>query len=156
MITKNLTNKLLKVILTTLILVSSAISCSTASYNTYDYDYSIMDIQKAVAENLPQGLGRTNENRRIFYSKKFTVNQAKKGAIPLVMRVAIQGDRRPYGLAVDVRRVAPNIANYEEAFNYGTEFEGGVSLAKRVVTRIEDQLAQRRKSKNIFDDFRPF
>jgi len=156
MITKNLINNLLKTILTILLLSSSLVSCSTASYSTYDYDYSILDIQKAVAENLPQGLGATNSNRRVFYSKKFTVNQVKKGAIPLVMRVAIQGDRRPYGLAVDVKRVAPNIANLEEAFNFGTEFQGGISLAKRVVTRIDDQLAQRRKNKNIFDDFRPF
>ncbi len=136
-------------------------ACSTASYATYDYDYSIMDIQSAIVENLPQGLGATNENRRVFYSKKFTVTQEKteqekKGKIPLVMRVLIDGDRRPYGLAVDVRKVAPNISKVDEAFNYGTEFQGQVSLAKRVVSRIEDQLAQRRKNKNIFDDFRPF
>lgn len=115
-----------------------------------------MDIQKAVADNLPQGLGKTNENRRVFYSKKFTISQEKKGTIPLVMRVVIQGDRRPYSLALNVKRVAPDIANVEEAFEFGAEFPGENSLAKRVVTKIDDQLAQRRKNKNIFDDFRPF
>lgn len=132
------------------------VGCSTPSFSTYDYDYPILDIQKAVADNLPQGLGATNVNRRILYSKKFTVSQEKKGKIPLIMRVVINGDRRPYSLEVGVKKVAPDIANLEEAFNFGNDFKGQDSLAKRVVTRIEDQLAKRRKNKNIFDDFTPF
>lgn len=130
--------------------------CSTASYTTYDYDYSILDIQKAVTENLPEGLGATNPNKRVFYSKKFSVAQTKKRKIALIMRVIINGDRRPYGLSVDVKRVSPKISNIEDAFNFGDDFKGQVSLAKRVVTKIEDQLAQRLKNKNLFDDFRPF
>lgn len=131
-------------------------ACTTPSYSTYDYDYSIEDIQKSIADNLLSGVGFVNSNRRIFYSKKFTLNQDKKKGIPLVMRVIINGDRRPYGLDFETRKVAANIANIEEAFNFGEEFRGQLSLAKRVVTKIEDQLAQRRKNKNIFDDFKPF
>lgn len=151
--------RIFNILLSTLLLSSCVIAldgCSTSAYSTYDYNYSIMDIQKAVVENLPQGMGATNPNRRVFYSKKFSVSQDKKGKIPLIMRIVINGDRRPYGLDVEVRRVSAKVANIEEAFDYGTDFKGQISLAKRVVSHIEDQLAQRRKNKNLFDDFRPF
>lgn len=130
--------------------------CSTGAYSTNGYDYSISDIQKSLADNLPEGLGATNTNRRVFYSRRFTVNQEKKKRIPLVMRVIIESDRRPYGLTFEVRKVSPNTDNLIDAFNDGDSFAGQDSLAKRVVTRVEDQLAQRRKNKNLFDDFKPF
>ena len=158
MIIKNQTNKYLA-ILTTLILSMCVLvytGCATGSYEAYDYDYSIMDIQKIIVENLPEGLGATNPNRRVFYSKKFTVNREKKRAIPLVMRVVINGDRRPYGLGVEVRKVSPDIDNVQEAFDFGSSFKGQISLAKRVVNKIDSDLAKRRKSKNMFDDFKPF
>jgi hypothetical protein len=131
-------------------------SCATGAYISEDFDYPILDIQTSVADNLPEGVGATNVNRRVFYSNKFTVKQENKGKIPLVMRVVINSDRRPYGLEVEIRRVSPDNKNMEEAFNLGNDFKGQNSLAKRVVTRVKDQLAQRRKSKNIFDDFKAF
>lgn len=129
--------------------------CASASYSTYDYEYPIMDIQSVVAQKLPEGLGFVNTNRRIFYSKKFTVKESNKN-IPLVMRIIIQGDRRPYGLDVTVRRVSPRIPHIEEAFENGRDFRGQESLAKRVVKEIETELVQRRKNKNVIDDFRAF
>ena len=149
---KNRINNLISLALAVLFLVG----CATTNYQSFDYDYSILDIQKAVSDNLPQGVGAVNSNGRVFYSKKFTVNQEKKGQLPLIMRIIINGDRRPYSLDVEVRKVSPKVANIEESFDLGTGFFGQDSLAKRVVTRVDDQLAQRRKNKNIFDDFKAF
>lgn len=149
----NITKFLLILFLSTLLVLTG---CSTPSYSTFDYDYPIGDIQRVVTENLPSGLGATNSNKRVLYSKKFTVPQEKKKPTPLVMRVVINGDRRPYGLDFEVKQVSPDIKNIEEAFNFGSDFRGQDSLAKRVAIKVKDQLAQRRKNKNIFDDFKAF
>jgi hypothetical protein len=149
---KKLTFKLLLFVVTTLFLSS----CTTGGYIADNFDYPILDIQNTVAGSIPEGVGGVNGNQRVFYSNKFSVKQEKKGKIPLVMRVVINGDRRPYTLEVEVRKVASNIEKSTEAFDQGDAFQGQESLAKRVATSIKDQLTQRRKSKNIFDDFKPF
>ncbi len=144
-------SRLTILLLTTLLLITGC----TTSYTTYDYEYSIEDIQKAIADNLPGGLGKVNSDRRVFYSQKFTVDKTKKKN-NLVMRIVINGERRPYGLDIETRTVDVTIKDAEEAFNFGDDFRGHLSLAKRVVSQIESQLVQRRKNKNIFDDFKAF
>jgi hypothetical protein len=121
-----------------------------------NYEYPVEDIQKAIVANLPIGVGAATENHRGFYSKIFTQNQYNGERIPLIMKITILGDRRPYDLEVAVHKVHPNRANLAEAFEQGETFVGQDSLAKRVVTKIDAQLAERRKDKNMFDDFRPF
>lgn len=142
--------------LTTLLLSSLVlfVGCASPSYMTYNYDYSIEDIQKAIADHIPGGIGKINPTKRVFYSKKFFMDQAK--ASPLVMRIVIDGERRPYGLDMETRIVSKNTKDVEESFDAGKDFRGQVSLAKRVVIQIEQQLVQRRKNKNIFDDFKAF
>lgn len=144
--------KFLTPLLTSLLLSS----CATTGYIAQDFDYPISDIQQAVAENLPEGVGATNSNRRVFYSKMFTQKQEGKARIPLVMRIVVNGEGRPYTLEVGVKRVNPMTKKTDEAYDFGDEFRGENSLAKRVATSIKDQLALRRKNKNMFDDFTPF
>lgn len=154
---KNQTSKIRSGLLNSLILTSlfALLGCTTGSYSSYDYEYPIMDIQAVVAQKLPEGLGYVNKNRRIFYSKQFSIKQANKN-IPLIMRIIIHGERRPYSLDVSVKRVSPNAANIEEAFASGADFRGQQSLAKRVVSDIQTELVKRRKNKNVIDDFRAF
>jgi hypothetical protein len=144
--------KILLLSLSSLILIS----CSTEAYRTSGYDYSAEDMQKAIQDNIPVGIGAVTPNGRGFYSKVFTQDQQGKGSIPLVMRFDILGDRRPYDMDVAVKKVSPGIHQVDSAFENGETFVGQDSLAKRIVRKIGNQLALRRKDKNLFDDFRPF
>ncbi len=131
------------------------LGCASGAYSTHDYEYPILDIQNVIAQKLPEGVGAMNSNRRVLYSNRFFVKQSSR-EVPLIMRIVIRGDRRPYGLDVSVRTVSARNPDLIEAFDNGSDFRGQDSLAKRVVTEIETELAQRRKNKNIIDDFRAF
>lgn len=138
------------------ILILLCVSCTTPQYQVVGFDYPIADIQKAVSDSLPSGLGFVSQNRRVFYSKVFTVPGEKKSKTELVMRVIINGDRRPYDLSFAVKKTNQVKGPIQEVFDLGEPFEGSESLSKRTALKIETSLTKRQKEKNLFDDFRPF
>jgi hypothetical protein len=133
-----------------------AVACTTPQYQVPGFDYPIADIQKAVSDNLPNGIGFVSQNRRVFYSKVFNIPEEKKSKTNLVMRIIINGDRRPYDLSFAVKKTKQVKASIQDAFDLGEPFEGSESLSKRTALKIETSLTKRQKEKNLFDDFRPF
>jgi len=154
-LTKNKIQSSIRVLilfLSTLIVVA----CTTLGYQVGGFDYSAEDIQKAIQDNIPLGISGVAPNGRGFYSKIFTQAQDKKAAIPLVMRINILGDRRPYDIEIIVRKIDPGFKKPQEAFEQGETYVGQDSLAKRILSKINDELVKRRKDRNLFDDFRAF
>ncbi len=130
--------------------------CATHSYRIQQFDYPISDIQKAVTDHIPDGVAYVSTNRRAFYSKIFTVPGLHKSKTDLIMKIEIVGDRRPYDITFQVKKVEKMQAPVSELFDLGERYEGAESLSKRTALKIETSLTKRQKDKNLFDDFRPF
>ncbi len=138
-----------------IVILSTLVGCATA-YNVPSFDYSLPNIQKAIASNLPSGLAFVSQNRRDFYSKVFTIPGEKKTPISLVMKVIIIGDRRPYDLSFQIHKVEKIQGSAQEVFDLGERFVGEDSLSKRTALKVESSLTKSQNEKNLFDDFRPF
>ncbi len=132
------------------------VGCATKAYRLREFDYPILDIQKAVSDHMPGGVAFVSTNRRAFYSKIFTVPGLNKTKDDLVMKIEIIGDRRPYDITFEAKKIENMQAPAAELFDLGERFEGSESLSKRTALKIETSLTKRQKDKNLFDDFRPF
>lgn len=131
-------------------------ACTTPGYHLKEVGYPIESIQKVISESLPTEVGYTSTNGREYYTKVFKSSTANNLEIPLIMRVIILGDRRPYDLSFEVNQVDSMKLNLEDAFDSGSKYFGSESLSKRTASKIQAELVKRHKTRNMFDDFRPF
>jgi hypothetical protein len=144
-----------KVIINSLLIVLTSAACTTVLFESEPIEGSLAEIQKAISENLPNGLGAVSANQRLFYSKEYKSGSSGQGKVSLVMRVGLLGDRRPYTIQINVRRAA-NTSNIIQAYDNGEDYDQAEGQAKRTYSKIKEQLTKRQGEKNLFDDFRPF
>lgn len=134
-------------------------ACATVGgYNSDELDYSLVDIQKVVGESLPTEVGVVSSNGREYYTKVFKQNIESSKTVPLIVKVVVLGASRPYKLSVEVNVVSSRnkSGDLPDIFSNGEPYYGEASLSKRIVTKVQSELAKRRKNKNLFDDFRAF
>ena len=144
--------------------------CATVSFESYD-SQSFAEIQKAIGDMLPRGIGEVSSNQREYTSKFFRLSElgfkedlTKEGALRRAQAlVVVLGDRRPYKIEVTVHveernneSEIPKIRKGDiEAGRYDSDGNDR-RLAKRLAERIQDYLHRRSQNKNFIDDFRPF
>ncbi len=110
-----------------------------------------------MGESLPAEVGFVSPNAREYYTKQYKAKVEGDRPVVLVIKTVVLGNRRPYNLSVEVNVVSSNMTmEPQEAFQNGTPYVGEESLSKRIVTKVQSELAKRRKNKNLFDDFRAF
>jgi hypothetical protein len=142
--------------------------CSSAE-KIENIGYPLSDIQKAVAENLPGGIGSVSSNQRVYTSNFFSPILVDRSRTPTGLqeraraKVYVLGDRRPYSVEVEVelqeRTDHENHKNQASLDLNEGSFETIASdkgLARRIVRNIHEYLVKKSKNKNIIDDFKPF
>jgi hypothetical protein len=129
------------------------------SVRSKDLNLPLKAIQASVVEALPVGKAKVSRNGRTFHSHYFRPDgtdfkKAENVGTRFRASVTIFGDRRPYYFEVSVRREqAIGLRGGTLKFrDKGSEPD----LARFVMRKIEERLAERRKDRNLIDDFRVF
>lgn len=116
-------------------------------------------IVQAAAFALPGGIRESSENRRIFQSKHIDLNGNRWDVLSAekwraFAEIGIFGDRRPYTVEVDV------IVEERETTDPRDQFFEPVGqsrpLAERIAQKMMNYLEDRRKKRNLIDEFRAF
>jgi hypothetical protein len=129
--------------------------CSTTVTLT-EVEKPLTELQKIADDVMPAGLLRTSSNGREFYSKLFVVNthgdyeEAVGQKIAYQAHIEILGDRRPYTMKLLVRRLRRD--GDGDYFDQGAD-EGFTRMISR---KVKQTLHQRRGTRSVIDDFKPY
>ncbi len=110
-------------------------------------------LQDVASQTAPGGVRHVSTNQRVFTSKYFPPQgawskDAENESERAFAQIFILGDRRPY--TVEVRAFVET----KEGGDYRQT--RAPELAQRVAQRYQSLLANRRKDRDLIDDFRPF
>ena len=116
-------------------------------------------IVQSAAFALPGGVRESSENRRIFQSKHIDLNGNRWDVLSsekwrAYAEIAVLGDRRPYSVEVDVV-----VEERESTDPRDQEFQPvGQSrpLAEKIAQKMKGYLEDRRKKRDLIDEFRAF
>ncbi len=138
-----------------LCLVSSLVGCaSTESIKEVMLPLSV--VRKIVMENVPGGMKKQSLNGREITGEYFNAQNLDEPSDTARDRakatVFILGGRRPYTIQVTVLREKKKKGSKKKYDKLGPDEK----LAKQVVKRIKEALANRPADINVIDDFRAF
>lgn len=113
-------------------------------------------VRKIVMDNIPGGVRKQSMNGREISSEFFNALDLNEPSDTARERaratVYILGARRPYTIRVEVQREKRRAGSKKKYDKLGHDDK----IAKQVVKRIKDALANRPADINIIDDFRAF
>ncbi len=129
--------------------------CATSTESVKDVMLPLSVVRKIVMDNIPGGTKKQSMNGREITGEYFNAlnldepsDTARERARAFII---VLGSRRPYVLSVQVTR-EKKLKGSKKYEKLGEDRK----LAKQVVKRLKEALANRPADINVIDDFRPF
>ena len=116
-------------------------------------------IMQSAAYALPGGILKSSENRRVFKSRYIDLNGNRwdvlsKSKHRSSIEISILGDRRPYVIEVSaIVEERKSDSPLDQSFE---EVGQSRKLAEKIAGKLANHLEDRRKRRNLIDEFRAF
>lgn len=132
------------------------VGCATTDTSVKEVMLPLAVVRKIVMDNIPGGVKKQSLNGREITGEYFNANNLDEPSDTARERakamIIILGSRRPYVLSVSVT-VEKKVKGSKKKYDKLGEDR---KLAKAVVKRLKEALANRPADINVIDDFRAF